>query len=209
MGFGVKIIEEIIIRYPETKMKAKTKRNTKTTASYNFHSGGRSSGRRDPTADAALQELYKDEIEELVAVQYAIKQTYRYEDGVDRMRAMLLLYWKHPRLNVEETAKEMNLPIYYLNMYRQDFIYAVAQKLELTPCAGCVFWREYLPGYNGCHYTYDMGHCRIRAIDRSCLSKSTELETLERAWWWNNNSVVAQAMERKRAYEQEKKAASL
>lgn len=208
MGLGADAVERVILRYPEVKARSKYLHDTCTTYSYNFNGGGRRSGRRDPTADAALRNLALHEREELWAINYAIKQTYHYDDGLDRMRAIHLIYWKNPRRSVEAAATAIESSAYYVNMYRQDFIRAVGYNLGLTACKGCVFWRKLIPGYKACHYCWDMGQLREKA-NGICLCKSDDLETLKKAFWFDVDRNLTAILKRRLADEQEKKSTSM
>ncbi len=154
----VSIVEDIIRSYPELAEKLRRLKQ--------------SAGGKDPTERAALAELPPEEQRRYDAVTFAMRHTAcTFPDGIKRLAVIKATYWNIP---FSDTLKKVSAAA--AQEYRQDFIQAVAQRLELNDCDGCVYWRRLFNSSNSvkaCMYCYDTGGLRCHNGAR-CYSKRLE-----------------------------------
>lgn len=160
---GEIVVEEIIRNYPNLLSLHRERQSTSVTASYEEHIA--SSGRKDPTAHAALHELSEGRQRSYEAVRKAIRETHRHTDGLARLKVIDLIYWKRTH-SLSEAAKEAQCSVYTAEVYQRDFIQIVQRHMDIVDCDGCQHYRR-LYNDRACFYCLDEGRLRSR---ESCLS---------------------------------------
>ncbi len=172
MGKGESIVEDIIRSYPEL---AEKMRSLKYSIS--------SSHGKDPTACAASVELKPEEQRQYKAIRASIRHTIEsYEDGQQRMQIIRSIYW-----NIQYGTEALReISALAAREFRQDFIQAVSQRLGMSDCTGCIYWRKLYGSRGadifGCMYCYDTGSPRVHDGSQcysKCLKKEIENETPE------------------------------
>lgn len=169
MGKGESIVEDIIRSYPELAEKI---RSLKYSIS--------SSHGKDPTACAASVKLKPEEQRRYQAIRSAIQHTVQaHEDGSRRLLVIRSTYW-----NITFGASALkDISALEAQEFKQDFVQAVSQRLEMNSCTGCIYWRKLFGSQRStyaCHYCYETG--RTRSHDElHCYSKCLDTETLNTA----------------------------
>lgn len=161
----ISIIESIIRSYPELSGKLRLLKSSSKMAcrGSNLYS--------DPTVEGALAELPPEEQRRYNAINSAIRHTVKtYQDGAERILVIRATYWNFPA----DVKQLQSISAMSAQEYRHDFLWAVADRLGMNDCTGCIHWRKILGSkrsMHACLYCFDTGRPRNH-FGSQCYSKN-------------------------------------
>lgn len=117
----------MIADYPELKQKMESMRSQSVTPNYNAMPGG--SGISRKTENAALRELDADEMIDYLAVENAIQETLKLENGNDIMKLIKMTFWG--RKTIAQATAWIPYSERQLQRFNADFIRRVWKHFKI------------------------------------------------------------------------------
>ena len=113
-------MKAVVRAYPKHQQELAELRRQSVTAGYGGSPRGRGPGK--PVETLALRTLPREDQRELEAVEAAVRETRRLQDGRERLRLIELLYWKGTH-TLHGAADVCHVSFSVAKRWNEDFLY--------------------------------------------------------------------------------------